>query len=94
MRGDIDLPSFIFASDLKRTRQTADEFLKELLYEDARGIPPYGKPNDGPPPTQVYILPCSHELSYKSMEFVMENKEYLLLRILLLVHEPILNVSH
>ena len=66
MRGDIDLPSFIFASDLKRTRQTADEFLKELLYEDARGIPPYGKPNDGAPPTQVYILPCSHELSYKS----------------------------
>ena len=66
MRGDIDLPNFIFASDLKRTRQTADEFLKELLYEDARGIPPYGKPSDGSPPSQVYILPCSHELSYKS----------------------------
>ena len=66
MRGDIDLPNFIFISDLKRTKQTAEEVLKELLYEDATQIPPYGRDRDGDPPTQVYILPCSHELSYKS----------------------------
>ena len=45
-------PEFLFTSDLVRTRQTAIEFLKGMdIPFDVRNI-------------QIYVLPCSHELSY------------------------------
>ena len=42
-------PTFLFTSDLKRTRETLAEFMKGMAI-------PYD--------TSVYILPCSHELNY------------------------------
>ena len=57
------IPTYFFISDLKRTRQTLEGILVGLNKESVTEVPLEDPIKDI---TQIVVLPCSHELNYKS----------------------------
>ena len=57
------IPTHFFISDLKRTRQTLEGILDGLNQESVRNIPLEDPIKDV---EEIVVLPCSHELNYKS----------------------------